>query len=127
MPKVSASGAATAYGQEGIVRNAEGGLSELDPSRNLDGTPVDGFTSDERDLSNAEERPEPTTTTDFRPNAEEQERMDEQREKIEQAPVGTGAREGLGQEEHLEEGEQPSRGSSSATSTGKAGKSATKK
>lgn len=56
MPKIASNGSATAYGQEGIVKDAAGQLWELDPSRNLDGTAVDGFESDERDLSGAEER-----------------------------------------------------------------------
>lgn len=51
MPKVSGSGNATAYGQEGHIVGADGVLSELDPSRNVDGSVVDGYESDERDLS----------------------------------------------------------------------------
>lgn len=48
MPKTNYSGA-TAFGLSGIVENAYGERSELDPSKNLDGTTVDGFESDERD------------------------------------------------------------------------------
>lgn len=77
MPKVSGSGNASAYGQEGHIVGADGVLSELDPSRNVDGSVVDGYTSDEE-------------------------------------PAG-------------EEGEQPSRGSSSETSSGRTGKTATRK
>lgn len=50
MPKTSHAGS-TYYGQEGHVVDAEGKVSELDPSRNADGSVVDGFDSEERDLS----------------------------------------------------------------------------
>lgn len=81
MPKVSGSGNASAYGQEGHIVGADGVLSELDPSHNVDGSRVEGYESE---------------------------------------PAG-------GQEESAEEGEQSSRGSSSETSSGRTGKTATKK
>jgi len=56
MPK-SNHGGATYYGNEGIVEDANGRLSQLDPSRNVDGSVVDGFESDERDLSPVEDAP----------------------------------------------------------------------
>jgi hypothetical protein len=53
MPKTN-HGGATYYGHEGIVENARGELSQLDPSRNVDGSVVDGFESDERQLEDRE-------------------------------------------------------------------------
>lgn len=49
MPKTSESGA-TYYGHEGLVEDGQGKVSELDPSRNADGSVVEGFESDEREL-----------------------------------------------------------------------------
>jgi hypothetical protein len=54
MPKTNYAGA-TYAGHEGIVENAVGELSQLDPSRNVDGSVVDGFESDERELDEREE------------------------------------------------------------------------
>ncbi len=58
MPKTNDASGATYEGHEGVVEHAGGyastrrpdGLSELDPSRNLDGTVVEGFESDEREI-----------------------------------------------------------------------------
>lgn len=57
MPKTNDNTGATYAGYEGVVEHAggpgstrPGGLSELDPSRNLDGSVVDNFESDEREL-----------------------------------------------------------------------------
>lgn len=49
MPKTNVNGA-TYAGNDGIVEDAVGRLSQLDPSRNLDGSVVDGFESDEREI-----------------------------------------------------------------------------
>jgi hypothetical protein len=57
MPKTAANGSATMAGGEGVVQDAEGGRWQLDPSRNLDGSTVDGFESDEREVD--EEHPTP--------------------------------------------------------------------
>lgn len=56
MPKTNYGGA-TYAGHTGIVENAAGELSELDPSRNVDGSVVDGYESEDRDLKD-EDRPE---------------------------------------------------------------------
>lgn len=47
MPKANNAGA-TYYGMEGHVEDAHARVSELDPSRNADGTVVDNLESDER-------------------------------------------------------------------------------
>jgi hypothetical protein len=49
MPKTNQAGA-TYDGHEGLVTDGEGKVSELDPSRNPDGSVVDGYESDEREL-----------------------------------------------------------------------------
>lgn len=56
MPKTNHAGA-TYYGHEGVVEDANGKLSQLDSSRNLDGSVVDGFESEDREPSD-EEAPE---------------------------------------------------------------------
>ncbi len=48
MPKTNHEGS-TYYGADGLVDHADGKVSQLDPSRNVDGGVVDGFESDERD------------------------------------------------------------------------------
>jgi hypothetical protein len=53
MPKKSME-SATYYGHEGLVVDANDKVHEVDPSRNLDGSVVDGYESDERTL---EDRP----------------------------------------------------------------------
>jgi len=53
MPKTNHAGS-TYYGHEGIVDHADGKLSQLDPSINYDGTVVDNFESDERELIDRE-------------------------------------------------------------------------
>lgn len=55
MPKKSEATGATFAGHEGIVEDANQRLWEVDPSRNVDGTVVNGFESDERDISNPED------------------------------------------------------------------------
>jgi len=59
MPKIGPTGQPSVYGQQGIVKSADGTLYEVDPSRNLDGTVVAGFESDERpDLEDAPRNPD---------------------------------------------------------------------
>jgi hypothetical protein len=111
MPKIAANGSATAYGQEGVVQGADGQLWELDPSRNLDGTTVDGYESDERDLSGAEERDLPTRPDD-EPRAQ---------------PVDEPATEDEDAEPAENEEAKSSPGNSSQTSTAKPAKSASKR
>jgi len=88
MGKINARGEATAAGMTGIVQNAEGKLSELDPSRRLDGTPVDGYESDERDFEDFEKRETPAGP-DSEPQVEEhaQEEMDAANERAAKAPL----------------------------------------
>lgn len=57
MPKTAANGSASMAGGEGIVQDAQDGRWQLDPSRNLDGSAVDGYESDEREID--EEQPTP--------------------------------------------------------------------
>jgi hypothetical protein len=57
MAKTAANGSASMAGGEGIVQDAQDGRWQLDPSRNLDGTAVDGYESDEREID--EEQPTP--------------------------------------------------------------------
>lgn len=64
MAKINSDGEPSQFGAQGIVRDATGALHEVDPSRNLDGTAVDGFESEDRDLSGAPARDEPTSATD---------------------------------------------------------------
>lgn len=52
MPKTNDASGATFYGHEGIVQAANGRLDQVDPSRNPDGSIVEGFESDERDIEN---------------------------------------------------------------------------
>ena len=125
MPKIAANGAATAYGQEGVVQSATGELWELDPSRNLDGTAVDGYASDERDLSDAEERETPARPDDEpRPqpvdepkedDSEAQEKSDESDEP--EKVTGTFA---------VDKEEKPSPGTNSRTSVASRGRNANK-
>ncbi len=65
MPKANANGA-TYYGVEGHVLDSHDRVSELDPSRNVDGTVVDNFESDERDMEDrpAGEYPAEVTSTE---------------------------------------------------------------
>lgn len=111
MPKIDAQGNATAYGMEGIVENAEGGLSELDPSRNVDGSTVDGFESDERPYLKDEERE--VAGPDDQPGVQQEtlERMEADRERAANAPLTPGA----GPAEDDKEAAPSSRGSNSAT------------
>lgn len=122
MPKVSASGQATAYGLEGIVRNAEGNLSELDPSRNLDGTAVDGFESDERDDLKDEKREVLGEDSEPRVQAGEQERLDAANERAASASLtekyGDAPAEPAQPVDDEKDGAS-SRGNSSQTSTAK--------
>jgi len=53
MPKANHVGA-TYYGYEGHVEDAHGRFSELDPSRNVDGSTVDGFESEDRNIGEQE-------------------------------------------------------------------------
>lgn len=64
MPKKSEATGATYAGHEGIVQDANQQLWEVDPSRNADGTVVDGFESDERELSSPNEPTAPTRADD---------------------------------------------------------------
>ncbi len=63
MPKTNAGGA-TYHGHSGIVADGEGKLSELDPSRNVDGSVVEGFESEDRELT---DRDAEVTTTEVGP------------------------------------------------------------
>ena len=56
MPKINPDSNASADGMEGIVTHATGKLSELDPSKDVDGEVYPEFESDERDISKEEER-----------------------------------------------------------------------
>lgn len=49
MPKTTHAGASY-FGHEGVVEDANGKLSQLDSARNVDGTVVDGFESENRDI-----------------------------------------------------------------------------
>lgn len=60
-PKKSEATGATFAGHEGIVEDANQRLWEVDPSRNADGTVVDGFESDERDLSSPDDPAAPAS------------------------------------------------------------------
>lgn len=90
MPKANAAGG-TYYGYEGLVEDANNRVSELDPSRNADGTVVDGFESEERDLSDREAGDynvgEPPLTTD----RDAQEEQDAQREREEEQEENAGS------------------------------------
>ena len=58
MPKINPDSNASAAGMEGIVTHATGKLSELDPSRNVDGTVYEEYESDERpELADGESDP----------------------------------------------------------------------
>lgn len=59
MPKKSMV-SATYAGHEGIVEDARDNLHQLDPSRNLDGSVVEGFESEDREI---EDRDESSPTT----------------------------------------------------------------
>jgi len=63
MPKINPDSNASAEGMEGIVQHATGKLSELDPSRDVDGSVYPGFESDEREIED-EEREEPRVDPD---------------------------------------------------------------
>jgi hypothetical protein len=61
MPKTNDASGATYYGHEGIVEHAggagstrPGGLSEVDHARNLDGTVIAGYESEEREVEDRE-------------------------------------------------------------------------
>ena len=59
MPKKSMV-SATYAGHEGIVEDARDNLHQLDPSRNLDGSVVEGFESEDREIQDRDEG-SPTT------------------------------------------------------------------
>lgn len=109
MPKISSPGIPSSAGMTGHVVNARDEVYEVDPSRNVDGSRVDGYESDERDLKDDEnyQSPavgEPPVPTEDNPayrqerdadpqhpssndgNAEDQRR--EHREQAEQAEQG---------------------------------------
>lgn len=69
MPKTNAGGA-TYAGHEGLVVDGEGKVSELDPSRNADGTVVDGYESDERDLKDRDPGESPAEIVPIEPPAD---------------------------------------------------------
>lgn len=64
MPKKSEATGATYQGHEGIVEDANQRLWEVDPSRNANGTVVDGFESDERDISSPDDPALPGRASD---------------------------------------------------------------
>lgn len=64
---------ATAAGYEGHVLDARDNVHELDPSRNVDGTVVDGYESDERDLSDRDPGESPGIGDEPRPTTPQEE------------------------------------------------------
>lgn len=70
-------GGATFDGHAGIVSHADGRLSELDPSVNLDGTVVDGYESQEREVDGSE-RDTATLVPDHEPVAQDSEQDQEE-------------------------------------------------
>ena len=95
MPTISQAGP-TSAGYEGHVLDGAGKVHELDPSRNVDGTVVDGYESDERQLEDREihtgpspsDEPVRTVPDDERTDAQDDERTDaqddEQNEKVDE-------------------------------------------
>lgn len=112
MPKIASNGSATAYGMQGIVRDAEGHLWELDPSRNVDGSTVADFESDERPHLKDEARE--VAGPDDQPGVQREtlEQMEADRERAHNAPLTPGATPA----EDEQEDTSSSRGSSSTTS-----------
>lgn len=116
MPKTNHEGS-TYYGHTGIVDHADGKLSQLDPSINYDGTVVDGFESDEREL---EEQPGGglADSTAVRPVDFDEEKSDEDSDgekDTDESEDGQKARaEGKGRDAEAEQGkeeEQPKQSS----------------
>lgn len=92
MPKATHAGA-TYYGYEGTVVDARDRVSELDPSRNVDGSVVDGFESDERTIEDRQAGDYPASTRvgealSLEPPTPQEDEQDEreQQEEEEQAP-----------------------------------------
>jgi len=85
MPKAN-HGGATFYGYEGVVLDSHDRPSELDPSRNVDGSVVDGYESDERDLTDRKDEA-PAVPVDA-PVPAESEKPDEQDDESESADKG---------------------------------------
>ena len=90
MPKTNDATGATYEGHEGIVEHAGGrgstrlgGLSEVDPNRELDGSVIEGYESEDRDL---EER-EGGAPAEPRLLPEEPERRSEPLESTEEKPA----------------------------------------
>lgn len=54
MPKINAAGQPSYAGATGVVENAAGEKHELDPSRNLDGSRVDGYTNEDETAAEPE-------------------------------------------------------------------------
>ncbi len=79
MPKAN-HGGATFYGYEGVVLDSHDRPSELDPSRNVDGSVVEGFESDERDLTDRKdgEAPEDALASGPVPVTEQDEKKTEE-------------------------------------------------
>lgn len=129
MPKTNDATGATYAGYEGVVEHAggfgstrPGGLSQLDPSREVDGSVTEGFESEEREIEDRQGAPAAdfgevhSVDPEKRSAAEDQERQhsdagqDEQRREAEIESARTGEAEDKG-------GEQSSDGSSSSASS----------
>lgn len=106
MPKTNDATGATIYGNEGIVQAATGRLDQVDPSRNPDGSVIEGFESDEREIEEPRERFEPQTA-DVAPqlNEQEAERQEELRDAALAAPLSLDGKMS-GQEEAEERAEK---------------------
>ncbi len=106
MPKTNDPGGATYFGYEGVVEHAggrgstrPGGLSELDPNLNVDGTVVDGFESEDRDLKGEERedvRPDPRGVAPAGSGQEQEQESDESLARRESDDAGAGTSEGGG-------------------------------
>ncbi len=84
MPKTNHEGS-TYFGAEGLVDHADGKVSQLDPSRNVDGTVVDGYESDDRD--DLEDRDDTGAVADSRDVHMVEPKDGEQAEDVTQPPA----------------------------------------
>lgn len=84
MPKIDAEGRPSYAGQEGLVTNAVGEVHQVDPSRNVDGSRVDGYESEDRTVEDRDDTDAPVGgSTEI--SATETDEQREQREAAEQA------------------------------------------
>lgn len=138
MPKTNDATGATYAGFEGVVEHAggfgstrPGGLSQLDPNREVDGSVVEGFESEEREIEDRQGAPAAdfgevhSVDPEKRSDAENQERQhsnagqDDQRREDEIESARTGEADGEG-------GDSTSAGASSSGSSRTRASSATK-